>query len=41
VGCKAGVVGEGVEVVVTALPELDAVAFEALGGFALEDVDSR
>ena len=29
--------GEDVEVVVTILPELFAVAFEALGGFALED----
>ncbi len=32
-------VGEDVEVVVAALPKLDAVAFEALGGFSLEDAD--
>jgi len=30
-------VGEDVEVVVAGLPELFAVAFEALGGFSLED----
>ena len=29
--------GEDVEVVVAGLPELLAVAFEALGGFSLED----
>jgi hypothetical protein len=32
-------VGEDVEVVIAALPELDAVALEALGGFALEDAE--
>lgn len=32
--------GEDVEVVIAALPELFAVGFEALGGFVFEDVES-